>query len=90
MQIKFIIMSAAIALFATVGSAFAAETFDTLRGVQAAPMNSMELDTVRGTSIPGMILGGEGQDMVIWVDPTGNSPPPIVIDPNGGVHAQDV
>jgi hypothetical protein len=90
MQIKSILTAAAIALAATAGSAFADDAFDTLRGVQAGPMNSLELDTVRGAGAPGVIIAGDGADTVIWVDPTGNSPPPIVVDPNGGVHGQDV
>ena len=48
MGIRTIVTGAAIALAATVGSAYAAEKFATLDGVSAQPMSSTELDSVRG------------------------------------------
>ena len=51
MQIKSILAGAAIALAASVGSAYAADQFATLDGVQAQPMNTAEMDGVRGQNI---------------------------------------
>ncbi len=51
MHIKSILAAAAIALAATVGSAYAADQFATLDGVTAQPMNTAEMDQVRGTVI---------------------------------------
>ncbi len=60
MQIKSILAAAAIALAASLGSAYAADQFATLDGVTAQPMNTLELDQVRGAggfevTIPGIV-----------------------------------
>ena len=51
MQIKSILAAAAIAIAASVGSAYAADQFITLEGIQAVPMNTAEMDGVRGQNI---------------------------------------
>ena len=51
MQIKSILAAAAIALAASVGSAYAADQFATLDGVTVQPMNTAEMDGVRGENI---------------------------------------
>jgi len=90
MQIKSIFTGAAIALAATAGSALAGDSFDTLRGIQVTPMNSAVLDTVRGAAVPQVIIAGNGVDTVHTDGGTGNAPPPIVIDPNGSIHGQQI
>ncbi len=57
MQIKSILAGAAIALAASVGSAYAADPFTTLDGVQAQPMNTAEMDGVRGGGHDGELAG---------------------------------
>ncbi len=47
MHIKSIMAGAAIALAATVGSAYAAETFDTMRGVPVEALDTVAMEGVR-------------------------------------------
>ena len=58
MHIKSILAAAAIALAATLGSAFAADQFTTLESVAAQPMNVDEMAQVRGMGNLEFILGG--------------------------------
>ena len=51
MHIKSILAAAAIALAASVGSAYAADQFATLEGIQAVPMKAAEMDALRGSHI---------------------------------------
>lgn len=51
MHIKSIVAGAAIALAATVGSAYAAEQFSTLEGIPAVAMAPAEADAIRGANI---------------------------------------
>ncbi len=50
MQIKSILAAAAIAIAASVGSAYAADQFTTLEGVQAQPMIAAAMEVVRGAA----------------------------------------
>ncbi len=64
MHIKSILAGAAIALAASVGSAYAADPFATLEGVQAQPMNTAEMDQVRAaTGIHLTVPGPAGGDL---------------------------
>ncbi len=63
MQIKSILAGAAIALVAGLGSAYAADQFTTLDGVQAQPMNTAEMGQVRGTEIV-LAIPGPGATLV--------------------------
>ena len=51
MHIKSIVAGAAIALAATVGSAYAAEQFSTLEGIPAVAMAPAEADAIRGAGV---------------------------------------
>ncbi len=57
MHIKSIVAGAAIALAATVGSAYAADQFTTLAGVPAEPMNAGELAAVVGADFTFEVKG---------------------------------
>ncbi len=50
MQIKSILAAAVIALAASVGSAYAADSFATLDGVSAQTLSGLEMDQARGTA----------------------------------------
>lgn len=89
MGIKSLVSGVAVALVVTVGGASAADGFKVLDGIEAAPMNTEELASVRGANSPAVIIAVTGEAATLLLDdPTGNSPPPIVIDPNGVAHAQ--
>ena len=64
MRIKAIVSGVAIALAASVGSAFAADPLATLEGIAAVPMGPEELSSVRGgiiiiDSVPADPIVGE-------------------------------
>jgi hypothetical protein len=48
MRISTLVSVAAMTLAATVGSAFAADQFATLKGIKAVPMSSAELSAIKG------------------------------------------
>ena len=82
MQIKLFVLSTAIALAATIGSASAGDEFTTLDGIAVTPMSAMELDSIRGAfnGFGAIVVDVEAGDVTLFtIDPTGLAPPPLVI-----------
>lgn len=81
MRIKLVAAGAAIALAATIGTAYAAEQFTTLDGIPAATMSAGDMAAVRGTATPLAVLAALVKQAGLPPGGPGNSVPNF----NGGV-----
>ncbi len=80
MQIKSILAGAAIAIAASVGSAYAADQFATVAGVQAGPLSVEEMDAVRGLRITANFPDPIGIGLAHVLLGTGETNPGGVVD----------
>lgn len=75
MRIRSIVPAVVLALAASVGTASAAEQFSVLEGILAEPMNTAELDDVRGAAHAGPLLTLNTESL-----PASLAPPPFTSD----------
>ena len=69
MLIKSILTTAAIAIAATCGSAYAADPFSTVAGIQAEALSAAEMDAVMGMAAIDVDIDARGNTRHTMVDP---------------------